>query len=106
MADFRQSISTKKGYELLMLSKIFSEQKNSKNIYFWKCQKADEIKKKKKSKLDEQTLKELNSAHHSSKAKYQLVQTSYTCSCHIIFKHFINRAKSVSMGELILTSVV
>ena len=42
-------------------------------IYFCKCQNADE----KKSKEDKQTLEELNSAHHRSQAKCQLVQTSY-----------------------------
>ena len=46
---------------------------SSKNIYFCNCQKADE----KKSKEDEQTLEELNSAHRRSQAKCQLVQTSY-----------------------------
>ena len=59
---------------------------SSSNIYFCKCQKADE----KKSKEDEQTLEELNSAHHRSKAKCQLVQTiklnklNCSCFCHII----------------------
>ena len=33
--------------------------------------------RKNKSKEDEQTLAELNSAHWRSQAKYQLVQTSY-----------------------------
>ena len=47
---------------------------SSNNIYFCKCQKADE---KQKSKEDEQTLGELNSAHRYSQAKCQLVQTSY-----------------------------
>ena len=36
----------------------------SNNIFFFKCQKADE----KKSKEKEQTLKELNSAHRRSQA--------------------------------------
>ena len=44
------------------------------NNYFCKCQKADE---KKKSKEDEQTLEELNSAYRRSQAKCQLKQTSY-----------------------------
>ena len=47
---------------------------SSNDIYFCECQKGDE---KKKSKEDEQTLEELNSAHHRSQAKCQLVQTSY-----------------------------
>ena len=34
-------------------------------IYFWKCQKADEKKKKE----DEQTVEELNSVHRRSQAK-------------------------------------
>ena len=45
---------------------------SSNNIYFCKCQKADE-KKKSKSKEDEQTLEELNLAHRRSQAKCQLV---------------------------------
>ena len=32
---------------------------------------------RKKSKEDKQTLTELDSAHHHSQAKHQLVQTSY-----------------------------
>ena len=47
---------------------------SSKNIYFRKCQTADE---KKKSEEDEQTLKESNSAHRRSQPKWHLVQTSY-----------------------------
>ena len=43
---------------------------SSNDIYFCKCQKADE----KKSKEDEQTLEELNSAHRRSQAKCQLVK--------------------------------
>ena len=43
---------------------------SSNNIYSCKCQKADE----KKSKEDEQTLEELNSAHRRSQAKSKLVQ--------------------------------
>ena len=35
------------------------------------------MRKKKNSKEDEQTLKELNSAHCRSQAKCQLVQTNY-----------------------------
>ena len=63
---------------------------SSNNIYFCKCQKADE----KKSKEDEQTLEELNSAHRRSQAKCQLVQTMVQTSylkriklflfCHIV----------------------
>ena len=45
---------------------------SSNNIYFCKCQKADD----KKSKEGEQTLQGLNSAHRRSQAKCQLVQTS------------------------------
>ena len=47
---------------------------SSNNIYFCKCQKADE---KKQSKEDEQTLEELNLAYRRSQAKCELVQTSY-----------------------------
>ena len=39
---------------------------SSNNIYFCKCQKADE---EKKSKEDKQTLEELNSAHPRSQSK-------------------------------------
>ena len=46
---------------------------SSNNIYFCKCQKADE----KKSKEDEQPLEELNSAHRRLPAKFQLAQASY-----------------------------
>ena len=59
---------------------------SSNNIYFCKCQKADE----KKSEGGEQNLEELNSARRRSQAKCQLVQTSYinelNCSrfCHMI----------------------
>ena len=45
----------------------------SKNIYFCKCQTADE----KKSEENELTLEELNSAHRRSQPKWKLVQTSY-----------------------------
>ena len=48
---------------------------SSNNIYFCKCQKADHGDKK--SKEDEQTLEELNSAHRRSQAKCQLIQASY-----------------------------
>ena len=51
---------------------------SSNNIYFCKCQNADE----KKSKEDEQTLEELNSAHRFSQAKCQLVQISYLQAVH------------------------
>ena len=69
-------------------------------MYFCKCQKADE----KKSKQNEQTLEELNSAHRRSQAKCQLVQTSYIKGIKSLMflpynKHLINRAKSVCMGE-------
>ena len=61
-------------------------------------------KKKKNSKVDEQTLKELNSAHCCSQAKCQLVQTNYMKQIKLFLclpynKHLINRAKSVCMGE-------
>ena len=46
---------------------------SSKKIYFCKCQRVDAKKKKE----NEQTLEELNSAHHHSQAKCQLVQTNY-----------------------------
>ena len=45
-------------------------------IYFFKCQKADE----KKGKEEEQTLEELNSAHHRSQAKCQLVNQLHICN--------------------------
>ena len=71
---------------------------SSYNIYFFKCQKADE----KKSKEDEQTLEELKTAHLRSQAKCQLVQTSYIKRIKLFFflpynKHLINRAKSACM---------
>ena len=74
---------------------------SSKNIYFCKCQTADE---KKKSEEDEQTLEELNSAHRRSQPKWQLVQTSYLEQVKFFLfspydKHLINRAKSVCMEE-------
>ena len=73
---------------------------SSNNIYLSNCQGADE----KKSKEDEQTLEELNSAHRRSQAKCQLVQTSYIKRLKLFLflphnKHLINRAKSVRMGE-------
>ena len=59
---------------------------------------------RKKSKEDEQTLKELNSAHRHSQAKCQLIQTSYIKRIELFLfspynKHLINRAKSVCMRE-------
>ena len=60
---------------------------SSDNICFFKCQKADA---KKKSRKDEKTLEELNSAHCRLQAKCQLLQTvtlnelSFSCFCHII----------------------
>ena len=45
---------------------------SSNKINFCQCQKPDE----KKSKEDERTLEELNSAHRRSQAKCQLIQTS------------------------------
>ena len=59
---------------------------------------------RKKSKEDEQTLEELNSAHRHSQAKCQLIQTSYIKRIELYLfspynKHLINRAKSVCMGE-------
>ena len=73
---------------------------SSENIYFCKCQKADE----KKSKEDEQTLEELNSAHRHSQSKCHSVQTSYIKRIKLFLflpynKHLINRAKSVVMRE-------
>ena len=72
----------------------------SNNICFCKCQKADA----KKSKEDEQTLEELNSAHRRSQEKCQSVQTSYIKQIKLFLflpynKNLINRAKSVCMGE-------
>ena len=57
-----------------------------------------------KRKEDEQTLKELNLAHHRSQAKCELIQTSYIKGIKLFLftpynKHLINRAKSVCMGE-------
>ena len=59
---------------------------------------------KKKSKEDEQTLEELNSAHRRSQAKCRLTETSYIERIKLFLfspynKHLIKRAKSVSMGE-------
>ena len=59
---------------------------------------------RKKSKEDEQTLRELNSAHCRSQAKCQFVPTSYIKRIKLFLalpcnKHLINRAKSVFMGE-------
>ena len=59
---------------------------------------------RKKSKEDEQTLEELNSAYRRSQAKRKLVQTSYIKQLKLFLflpynKHLINRAKSVCMGE-------
>ena len=59
---------------------------------------------RKKSKEDEQTLEELNSAHGRSQAKFRLKQTSYIKRIKLLLfspynKHLINRAKSVCMGE-------
>ena len=73
---------------------------SSNNIYFCKCQKADE----KKIKEDEQTLEKLNSAHRRSQAKFQLIQTSYIKRIKLLLfspynKHLINPAKSVCMEE-------
>ena len=59
---------------------------------------------RKKSKKDGQTLKELNSAHRRSQAKFQLVQTScikrikyFSCFCHII--NILLTEQEVCMGE-------
>ena len=59
---------------------------------------------RKKSKEDEQTLEELNSAHRRSQAKCQLVQTSYIKRIELFLflpynKHLINGAKLVCMRE-------
>ena len=59
---------------------------------------------RKKSKEDEQTLEELNSAQRCSQAKGRLIQTSYIKRIKLLLfspynKHLINRAKSVCMGE-------
>ena len=59
---------------------------------------------RKKSKEDEQTLEDRNSAHLRSQAKCQLKQTSYVKRIKLLLfppynKHLINRAKSVCMGE-------
>ena len=57
-----------------------------------------------KSKKDEQTSEEINSAHRRSQAKCQLVQTSYIKRIQLFLslpynKHLLNRAKSICMGE-------
>ena len=59
---------------------------------------------RKRSKEDEKTLEELNSAHRRFQARCQLVQTSYIKRIKLFLflpynKHLNNRAKSVSMGE-------
>ena len=46
---------------------------SSNDIYFCKCQRADEKKKCE----DEQTFEELNSAYRHSQSECQLVQTRY-----------------------------
>ena len=66
------------------------------------CQKAVE----KKSKEDEQTSEELNSAHRRSQVKHQSVQTSYIKRIKLFLslpynKQLINRAKLVCVGKLI-----
>ena len=58
----------------------------------------------KKSKKDEKTSREFNSAHRRSQAKCQLLQTSYMKRIKLFLfspynKNLINRAKSVCMGE-------
>ena len=68
---------------------------SSNDIYFCKCQKAEE---------DKRTSEELNSAHRRSQAKFHLVQTSYIKRIKLFLflpynKHLIDRAKSVFMGE-------
>ena len=78
---------------------------SSKNIYFRKCQRAHE----KKSKEDEQTLEELNSAQSAvpkcnvSNGTNQLHNTCMKQIKLFLFfpynKHLINWAKSVCMGE-------
>ena len=55
---------------------------SSNNIISCKCQKADE---EKKSKEEEQTLEELNSAHRHSQSECQLVQTCYMKQIELIF---------------------
>ena len=59
---------------------------------------------RKKGKEDEETVEELNLAHHHLQAKFQLLQTSYIKQIHLFLflpynKHLINRAKSVCMEE-------
>ena len=76
-------------------------------MYFCKCQKADEKKKKE----DEQTLEELNSVHIPSQAKCQLVIPGYIKQSKLFLfspdnKHLINRAIKVGLYGRILTSVV
>ena len=64
----------------------------------------------KKSKEDEQTLKELNSAHRCSQAKCQLVQASYIKRIKLFSflpynKHLINRTKAIVYTDDRLSSV-
>ena len=66
---------------------------------------------RKKSKEDEQTLEELNSARRRSEAKCQLVQTSYIKRIELFLflphnKHLINQAELVCMEESSLRSCV
>ena len=70
---------------------------SSQNIYFCICQKADE----KKSKEDEQTSEELNSAHRRLQAKRQYEPVTLIKLLLLLpyNKHLINRAKSVCIGE-------
>ena len=63
-----------------------------------------------KSKEDEQTLEELNSAHRRSQAKCQLLQTSYIERIKVFLflpynKHRPDRANSVCMENLDLGRV-
>ena len=65
---------------------------------------AKKLMRKKKRKEDEKTLEELNSAHHRSQAKCQVLQTSYIKRIKLFLfspynKHLSNRTKSVCMGE-------
>ena len=60
--------------------------------------------KRKKSKEDEQTFAELNSAYRHSQAKFQVVQTSYIKRIKLFLfasynEHVINRGKWVCIGE-------
>ena len=64
-----------------MQTKMQSHWRTVFNIYFCKCQEADA---KKRSKEDEQTLEELNSAHRCPYKPVTSNELNCSCFCHII----------------------